>query len=289
MIKAAQYLQGLEAVADQYDAFVLDIWGTLHNGERIFPGVLNALHELKAMGKQVSFLSNSPSRIASVTERLNSSYGITPDLYQAAFNSGESSYLALRDRNEEWHQRLGKKFYFIFAESHRRNYIDLDYEQVHLIDQADFIIITKTLDFNETIEDYQVLLNEAAERGLPMVCANPDRIVGIGDTIFICPGTVAAYYQTLGGDVYYHGKPHQDVYKHLHKLLGEPDPRRMLAIGDAFETDILGGNRFGCDTLLLTDGIHNTDINPNNLIADIERVSAQYDAHPTYVMDQLRW
>lgn len=284
-----QYLQGLENIADQYDAFILDIWGTLHNGEKIFPGVLNALEELKAAGKKVSFLSNSPSRIASVTDRLQRSYGITPDLYQAAFNSGESSYLALRDRKDEWHRQLGKRYYYIFAESHRRNYADLDYEQVFLIEDADFVIITKTLDFDETIEDYQLVLNEAANRELPMICANPDKIVGIGDTIFICPGTVAAYYQTLGGEVYYHGKPHQDVYKHMHQLLGAPDPRRILAIGDALETDITGGNRFGCDTLLLTDGIHGSDINPDNPLADVERLCGEFDARPTWVMDQLRW
>ena len=279
----------MEYVAGQYDAFILDIWGILYNGERVFPGVINALHELKAMGKKVSFLSNSPSRIASVTERLGSSYGVTPDLYQAAFNSGESSYLALRDRSDTWHQRLGKKFYFIFAESHRENYADLDYEQVDNIETADFIIISKTLDFNETIEDYEYRLNVAAQRGLPMLCANPDRIVGIGDTLFICPGTVAAYYETLGGDVYYHGKPHQDVYTHMHQLLGKPDPRRILAIGDALETDILGGNRFGCDTLMLTAGIHTTEINPDNALADVARLSGQFDAHPTYIMDQIRW
>lgn len=289
MNKSTQYLQGIETVADQYDAFILDIWGTLHNGERLFPGVLNTLHALKDNGKKVAFLSNSPSRVASVTERLNSSYGITPDLYTAAFNSGEDSYLALQSPQEEWHKRLGKRYYFIYADSHYDNYRDLDYEQVTTIEEADFIIISKTLDYNETIEDYQVMLNEAAQRGLPMLCANPDRIVGIGNTIFICPGTVAAYYETLGGDVYYHGKPHQDVYKHIHGLLGTPDPRRILAVGDAMETDIRGGNRFGCDTLLLIDGIHGAEINPQNPLPDVERLGGQHDARPTYVMDQLRW
>jgi HAD superfamily hydrolase (TIGR01459 family) len=288
--QTTHYLQGLENIVQQYDAFIFDIWGTLHNGQKIFPTVLPVLHALKEKNKLVSFLSNSPSRIDAVTARLNSSYNITPDLYHTAFNSGESSYIALRDRHDDWHQRLGTRYYFIYADNHLDNYADLPYERVENIEDAEFIILSKTLDYSETVQDYDVRFNEATQRGLPMLCANPDRIVGIGDTLFVCPGTVAAYYETMGGNVYYHGKPHAKVYEQLHAMIGaDIDPKRILAVGDAFETDILGGNRFGCDTLLLQSGIHAPDIHPQNPIPDIERLAQQYGAMPSYFMDQLRW
>jgi ribonucleotide monophosphatase NagD (HAD superfamily) len=79
------------------------------------------------------------------------------------------------------------------------------------------------------------------------------------------------------------------VYEAISKMLGKPDLRRTLAIGDAFETDILGGNRFGCDTLLLTSGIHQRDINPNHPLQDLEHLASQFDARPKYVLDQVRW
>lgn len=283
-----KYISGLEEIIADYDALILDIWGTLHNGEVRFPGVLDALQNLQDSQKTVGLLSNSPSRVASVAARLEETYGIPRSLYHAVHNSGENSYLALRDRNDEWHARLGQKYYFIHAPSHERNYIDLPYQQSDL-EHADFIVITRTLDYDETIQDYEVQLEEANDRRLPMLCANPDRVVGIGDTLFICPGTVAEFYQTMGGDVFYHGKPFGDVYKHMHKLLGTSDKKRILAVGDAFETDIRGGNRFGCDTLLLTDGIHAKDINSYQPMPDLERLAGQYDAQPTFVTDQLRW
>lgn len=283
-----KYISGLEEIIAQYDALLLDVWGTIHNGEEMFSGVLNAFHELKAHNKAVGLLSNSPSRIKNVTERLESKFGLPRTLYQTMHNSGENSHLALRDRSDEWHARLGKNFYYIYAHGHEENYIDLPYQQTAL-DDADFIIITRTLNHDETVQDYEVLLSEALSRDLPMLCANPDRIVGVGDALFICPGTVAAYYQTMGGNVYYHGKPYSAVYKHIHGQLGAPDKKRILAIGDAFETDIRGGNQFGCDTVLLTSGIHGPDINPHQPMPDLERLSAQYDACPTYVMDELRW
>ena len=286
--KSVQHISGLEAVISQYDAIILDVWGTLHNGEMLFPGVLNTLRNLKNNGKAVGLLSNSPSRVASVTDRLAHTYGITPDLYQAAHNSGENSYLALQSRSDAWHARLGENYFFIHAPAHTLNYADLPY-QATVLDEANFIIISKTLDYNETVQDYEVMLSEALQRNLPMLCANPDRVVGIGDTMFICPGTVAAFYETMGGNVYYHGKPFGDVYEHLNAMMGRPDKKRVLAIGDAFETDIRGGNRFGCDTLLLTSGIHAADINAYEPLPDLARLAGQYDAQPTYVMDQLRW
>lgn len=281
-------LQGFEDIADDYDAYIFDIWGTLHNGQRIFPGVIDTLRHLKNKNKKIGFLSNSPSRIASVKDKLADGYGITQDLYDVAFNSGESSYLALRDRTDPWHARLGSRYYFIYAAGHERNFIDLPYQQVEF-NEAEFIIITRTLAYDETVGDYDSLLSEAAARGLPMLCANPDRMVGIGDTLFICPGTIAAYYETMGGDVYYHGKPHLPVYEQMSGLLGNPAPERTLAIGDAFETDIRGGNRFGCDTLFLTGGIHQSEINAYNPVNDIERLAQQFDARPKHILDHVRW
>jgi len=283
-----KYISGLEEVIADYDAVILDIWGTLHNGEVRFPGVLDALENLREQKKVVSLLSNSPSRVASISEKLEETYGIPRGLYQNVHNSGENSYIALRDRNDEWHARLGKNYYYIHAPSHLQNYTDLPYRQTDL-EGADFIIITRTLDYDETVQDYEVRLTEAKDRGLPMLCANPDKIVGIGDTLFICPGTVAEFYETMGGDVFYHGKPYHAVYDYMHGLLGKPDKKRILAVGDAFETDIRGGNRFGCDTLLLTDGIHAKDINSYQPLPDLEQLTAKYDAQPTYIMDQLRW
>ena len=286
---ATQYLQGIGAIADRYDRFIFDVWGTLHNGERTFPGVLPTLHLLRDMGKEVAFLSNSPSRVENLTHRLETSHGIGPNLYQAAFNSGESTYCALRDRADPWHARLGQQFYFICADNHTENFVDLPYEQVHDIETADFIIVTRTLNYDETLQDYDARLNAAAARGIPMVCANPDKIVGIGDTIFTCPGSMAAYYETMGGEVFYHGKPHRAIYDQLAAQFKTTiSSARTLAIGDALETDILGGCRMGYDTLLLTDGIHARDINPHAMLDDVHHLASEFGVAPTFAMDQLR-
>ena len=37
-----------------------------------------------------------------------------------------------------------------------------------------------------------------------------------------------------------------------------------MRVGDALETDILGANNFGLESLLITKGIHKNQLNSNN-------------------------
>ncbi len=284
-----QRITHLKKIADDYDGFILDVWGCLHNGEKIYPPVLDCLQQLKAAGKKVYLLSNSPSRVESLTTRLEKHFGITPDLYTGAYNSGEATYEALRDRDDEFHARLGSKFYFVAADYHLHNFDGLPYEQTSL-EAADFIILSRTLDFNESIEDFESMLQDAAMRQLPLICANPDRMVGIGDTLFLCPGTIASLYETMGGGaVFYHGKPYPHIYERVQQAMSITDKSRLVAIGDGLETDIRGGNTYGIDTVLLTCGIHDKDINYHDADEGLERLCNQYGAQPSYVMPMLAW
>ena len=42
------------------------------------------------------------------------------------------------------------------------------------------------------------------------------------------------------------------------------DKNNILCVGDALETDILGANNFGLESLLIANGIHKNQLNPNN-------------------------
>ena len=51
-----------QEILDQYDTFLLDMWGVLHNGSEPYEGVLEAVKELKREGKKMIILSNSSKR-----------------------------------------------------------------------------------------------------------------------------------------------------------------------------------------------------------------------------------
>ena len=53
---------GLSTLSDRYDAFILDLWGTIHDGYRPLPGAVECLDRLCRAGKRILILSNAPRR-----------------------------------------------------------------------------------------------------------------------------------------------------------------------------------------------------------------------------------
>src|SRR3546814_2107765 len=54
------FYPGLSAVADRYDAFIIDLWGVMHDGLRAYPAAVEALRQLRRAGKRSVVLSNAP-------------------------------------------------------------------------------------------------------------------------------------------------------------------------------------------------------------------------------------
>src|SRR6185437_3828855 len=219
-------LSGLREIADDYDGFILDLWGVLHDGTAPFPGVLAALSELRQRNKRIAILSNAPRRAALVAERLTE-IGIPPSLYDHIHSSGEEAWQHLKRRDDDFYRALGRVCYHIGPWG-----------------------------WNETVADYQPVLDGGRAHDLPMVCANPDLVVVHRGSRVICAGALAQRYEEMGGRVRWHGKPFAAVYETCFALLQVPDRRRILAVGDSLRTDIAGANGVGIDSLLVAGGIH---------------------------------
>lgn len=290
MTDPVSVLAGLREVAHDYDAFIVDLWGVVHDGDRLYPGVVEALAELRTGGRQTCLLSNVPRRLPAVRSRLQG-MGLHDDAYDQLMSSGEMTYAALADRATEDHKALGDRFVHI-GEAGDGDVVDgLAYEKVSTMAAADFVLNSGIRSPEETVEHLEEMLVEAADRSLPMVCANPDLVVMRGGRLGLCAGAIAARYEEVGGDVIYHGKPTRGVYDRCLKLLGQLDPTRILAIGDSFRTDIRGAAAMGFDSLFVTHGIH-----ADELLADgkpdgraIAEAGSREGVRPTYAIGSLVW
>src|SRR5262249_19175592 len=126
--------------------------------------------------------------------------------------------------------------------------------------EAEAIVCTGLIDdANESGESYRPLLEAAKARGLRLICAKPSLVVDVGGTLLPCAGTLAAYYEEMGGTVLWLGKPYRVAYEaaqaSAEKLLGRPvGLARILAIGDAIRTDIAGAVAYGIDALFIAHG-----------------------------------
>lgn len=286
------FLAGLGTIADSYDGFILDVWGVLHNGIDPFPGVIDCLDRLNRAGKRLCVLSNAPRRTPDVVKRTEQ-VGIPRALYHEVMSSGEDAWQALARRDEPFYAALGRRCYHIGPDRDDSMRDGLDLEVVDEPEQAEFILNTGPWGWDETVEGYEDVLRRARARDLPMVCANPDLVVMLGDRRAICAGALAQRYEALGGRVRWHGKPYPSVYERCFALLGVPDRRRILAIGDSLRTDIAGANGAGIDTVLVAGGIHAEEfgLRPGQLPdpALVEAAIAAAGARPNAVMAHLAW
>lgn len=283
---------GMAALADSYDAFILDLWGVLHNGIAAYPHAIDCLKALKARGKKLLVLSNAPRRAAGILER-NIELGLVPELYDALHSSGEETWLHLKERPDAWYQGLGRRGFHLGPARDLGIREGLEFDFVDDLAAANFILNTGAERAEDRVEDFEDLLQAARARSLPMVCANPDLVVMRGSALEICAGAIAARYEALGAEVRYHGKPHADVYRRAFALLGVEDLSRIAGVGDSFRTDIAGARAAGIDGIFIAGGIHIEELAPDaEGLPDPDRLAvmaAESGHHPAAVLPVFRW
>ena len=293
LFMSAEFLSGFAPLAGRYDAAILDLWGTVHNGLEPLPGVLDCLSHMGDAGIAVAMLSNAPFRAARVVEVLDR-IGVPRDLYRFVMSSGEEAWQALAERSEPWYRSLGRRCLFVGGRHHVSMIDNPGLETVDDLAEAEFILCTGPRKAEHTLADYEDLLAAAAARGLRMVCANPDRAVMRGEQREICAGAIAERYETqYGGDVRWHGKPDRSVFETVLADLGGADRVRTVMVGDTLHTDVEGAIAAGLDSIFITHGIHAPylDAVPGEAPAD-DRLAALYADHgvePTFAMTGLRW
>src|SRR6185436_6447832 len=128
----------------------------------------------------------------------------------------------------------------------------------------------------ETPDDYADALARMKSLNLPMICANPDKMVRKGNRLLYCAGALADKYSEIGGHVLMAGKPYEPIYNLALQKAGaisgrEIERSNVLAIGDGPETDIKGAADNGFDVVLIADGV--TDAS-DGLDATLARVQA---------------
>ncbi|MEO3432137.1 TIGR01459 family HAD-type hydrolase [Inquilinus sp. CAU 1745] len=286
------HVEGLSAVAGRYDGLIVDLWGVLHDGHAPYPGAVDCLAALRREGKSVCLLSNAPRRIDSVARRL-AEIGIPADAYDHLMTSGEATHEAFLSPPDDFHAALGDRCLHIGPPRDDDVHEGVGLTMVDRAQDATFVLCTGIDDNSETVEDYAAALAEAAAHDLPMVCANPDLVVMIGTRKVICAATLAAHYESLGGRVAYHGKPHAPVYRRCFDLLGISDRSRILGVGDSLRTDVAGANAAGIDSLLLLGGIHAEEFaaapGDGPALDRIAEAGRAENAHPTWVGPAFIW
>ena len=282
-----RHLDRFAPLAAEYDGFIVDLWGVVHDGIVPYDGAADCLRQLRAAGKRVVLLSNAPRRVRLVREGLRG-MGLPDDSYEGILTSGEATRTALLERTDPWIASLGRHVLHLGPDKDRNLFEGLDLDIVEDPARADFLLNTGPNDDADDSgpDSYLPLLKDCAARGLPMLCANPDLEIVRGGRRIICAGLLARFYEQYGGAVRLLGKPHPEVYEIVCRMLDLPRSR-MLAVGDALATDIAGARAAGIESCWVLGGIHAEMIGDNMALAESEAAAA--GLAPIATVPAFRW
>jgi HAD superfamily hydrolase (TIGR01459 family) len=250
MVRIIETLEGM----GEYDALFCDLWGCLHNGVEAFPAAVAALRRFRGGGGRVVLLTNSPRPRRDVARQLEA-MGVTDEVYDRIVSSGDAAQEAL-DRG-----LFGRRVHHIGPERDLGFFTLHDGRPVNVertpLEEAEAIVCTGLNDDRtETPEDYRATILYGVNKGLKLLCANPDIVVDVGEQRVYCAGAIARAYSEAGGESRYFGKPHAPIYEIARRWLdAEGAEGPILCVGDGIHTDIAGGSGEGLDTLFVSGGL----------------------------------
>lgn len=257
----------------QYRLILCDVWGVIHNGVALYPGVPERLRQWRDQGRCVALITNAPRTEEAVRQQLTG-IGLPDDAYDFIATSGEAGITALL--------AVGEPVGFIGTAGDRAV---LEGRGVQIADDGQFteLACTGIREGEADPEEYRGELERLADRDVLMHCLNPDRIVIRGGVAEACAGALADIYQMLGGRVTWYGKPFPAIYEHALTRAGNPPKNEVLAVGDSLQTDVLGAARQGFDTVFVAGGIHAGEPFPE----DFAERNGLGDWEPVAVVDSL--
>ena len=288
-----QLISRISEIENNYCAFILDIWGVLWDGIEPYEMAISSLKELRKKRKPVILLSNAPRRAKTVENKLKN-IGINKDYYNKIISSGEicrNNFL----KNNAYISKIGNIFYFVGQEEDKEIAENLPLIEKKNINESNFLLVCGTRNFEDDLDKYKFELDQGIELKLPLVCANPDKVVvRKNGNKLICAGELAYYYYLKGGTVFYFGKPYPDVYNEciqsFRKLDANISEKDILVIGDSLETDIKGACKNNLSSVLVAGGIHaelfSKNLN-NNSIKKIQKLCKKKSEYPDFLINKF--
>ncbi|MDF2721940.1 MAG: HAD-superfamily subfamily hydrolase like protein [Paenibacillus sp.] len=223
--------------------FLLDLDGTLYNGNYPIPQAVEFIEWLNTCGYPYLLLTNNSSRTPEAVAHHLNEMGITVGS-DAIFSSALATCLYMREHT-----------------SYRTVYCIGEDGLRHALTEAGFLLseekpdavvqgIDRSLTYDKLCNAVRYILNGAA-----YLLTNPDHLIPWNGQLSPGAGSISAAIQTaVQQKPILIGKPSPIIMNYAIAKLGLP-AGEVWAVGDNLRTDILGGSVAGCRTALVLTGI----------------------------------
>ncbi|TDO03815.1 HAD-IIA family hydrolase [Sunxiuqinia elliptica] len=247
------------SIVTNYKAVFFDAFGVLKNHKGIIPGVENTFDFLDEHGIDYYILTNdasrSPEALAQVyqdkgmagitTDKIISSGMLAHDWLKLKIKSGRVAYLGT-EQSAHYIEKAGLETLPI----NKLNLEDVDdIKCLVFLDDEGF-------DWND---DINKVINLLRKKNMTVIVANTDVNYPVNRTdIAIAIGGISDMVeQILGRHFIRFGKPDAQMFMFAYEKACARQPMTrddVLMVGDTLFTDIIGGNKFGMDTVLVLSG-----------------------------------
>ena len=136
-------LSHLSEIYENYDTFVIDLWGVVHNGMILNPKAIEAIEQLENNSKKIVFLSNAPrpsSKVIDFLLKLN----MNKKHLSNVMTSGEAAMHAI-NKNQ-----FGKSFFHLGPPRDTSVFEKVKNNQTDL-ESCDLMIMRAILSITESI------------------------------------------------------------------------------------------------------------------------------------------
>lgn len=253
-------LSSFREIAIRYKTIFFDAFGVLKNHKGLLPGIRETFQFLKENEIDYFIITNDASRgpkdlaqayqdqgLQEITKsKIISSGMLAREYLKLKVKSGTVAYLGT-PRSAHYLETLGLTTISI---------AELDMDMAPEISALVFLD-DEGYDWNQ---DINKAVNLLRMQNIPTIVSNTDRYYPVSrKEVAIAVGGIANMVEEIVGKQFIRfGKPDAQMfifaYEHSVEKGGTSDKSKILMVGDTLTTDILGGNKFGLDTVLVLSG-----------------------------------
>jgi HAD superfamily hydrolase (TIGR01450 family) len=275
-------IDNFKSIIDRYSIVFFDAFGVIKNYKGLVPGIEKTFAYLEAQGKEYYIVTNDASRsptqlaesyhrmgLPAITkDRIVSSGMLTKEYLDLKVQDGIVAYLGTPDSAH-------------YIESSGLHTMPVSSINSSNIDKVNALIFLDDEGFN-WFEDLNTAVNLLRKRTIPAIVANTDFAypLTVNDVSIAIGGIAAMVENIVGKEFIRFGKPDSQMFMFAYDLIREYrtiSKKEIVMVGDTLHTDILGGNKFGLDTVLVLSG--------NTLPENAENRIAATGIVPTYICE----
>jgi HAD superfamily hydrolase (TIGR01459 family) len=274
---------GLREIADQFDLFLVDQYGVLHDGVAAYPGAVDGLARIACRGRKVVVLTNSGKDAAANLRRLRANCFADSGL-DTVVSSGDVALQRVKSGALGPRFSRGADVCVIGRAGDTYAFSSDDFRLVARPRDAAFLVFAGSDLPRTPLNAYRSMLTAAAQDRVPAICINPDITMIRDGELVAAPGALAGLYESLGGPVESVGKPYPAIFDHAIAAAAMGLGARVVMIGDSPEHDVAGARAMELSTLLVRTGIHRDLAEPQLL-----RLCEGCGGIPDFLTEAFEW